>query len=137
MAGGLRASDLAELELSYSPQFGSAKDPVNMLGYINRNVRDGLVETVQFHELQDELDAGALLVDVRTPGEFAHSPIPGAINIELDALRGRLGELEIGRPIIVHCQVGLRGYLAARILNQCGYQVRNLDGGWKTWDSAQ
>lgn len=137
MAGGLKASDLAELELAYSPQFGSAKDPVNMLGYINRNIRDGLVETVQFHELQDELDAGALLVDVRTPGEFTHSPIPGAVNIELDALRGRLGELEIDRPIIVHCQVGLRGYLAARILNQHGYQVRNLDGGWKTWNSAQ
>lgn len=137
MAGGLKASDLAELELAYSPQFGSAKDPVNMLGYINRNIRDGLVETVQFHELQDELDAGALLVDVRTPGEFTHSPIPGAVNIELDALRERLGELEIDRPIIVHCQVGLRGYLAARILNQHGYQVRNLDGGWKTWNSAQ
>lgn len=137
MAGGLRASDLAELELAYSPQFGSAKDPVNMLGYINRNIRDGLVQTVQFHELQDELDAGALLVDVRTPGEFTHSPIPGAVNIELDALRERLGELEIDRPIIVHCQVGLRGYLAARILNQHGYQVRNLDGGWKTWNSAQ
>ncbi|WP_237204270.1 FAD-dependent oxidoreductase [Rothia endophytica] len=137
MAGGLKASDLAELELAYSPQFGSAKDPVNMLGYINRNIRDGLVETVQFHELQDELDAGALLVDVRTPGEFTHSPIPGAVNIELDALRERLGELEIDRPIIVHCQVGLRGYLAARILKQHGYQVRNLDGGWKTWNSAQ
>lgn len=137
MAGGLRASDLAELELAYSPQFGSAKDPVNMLGYINRNIRDGLVQTVQFHELQDELDAGALLVDVRTPGEFTHSPIPGAVNIELDALWERLGELEIDRPIIVHCQVGLRGYLAARILNQHGYQVRNLDGGWKTWNSAQ
>lgn len=137
MAGGLKASDLAELELAYSPQFGSAKDPVNMLGYINRNIRDGLVQAVQFHELQDELDAGALLVDVRTPGEFTHSPIPGAVNIELDALRGRLGELEIDRPIIVHCQVGLRGYLAARILNQHGYQVRNLDGGWKTWNSAQ
>lgn len=137
MAGGLRASDLAELELAYSPQFGSAKDPVNMLGYITRNIRDGLVQTVQFHELQDELDAGALLVDVRTPGEFTHSPIPGAVNIELDALRERLGELEIDRPIIVHCQVGLRGYLAARILNQHGYQVRNLDGGWKTWNSAQ
>lgn len=78
-----------------------------------------------------------LLVDVRTPGEFTHSPIPGAVNIELDALRERLGELEIDRPIIVHCQVGLRGYLAARILNQHGYQVRNLDGGWKTWNSAQ
>lgn len=137
MAGGLRASDLAELELAYSPQFGSAKDPVNMLGYITRNIRDGLVQTVQFHELQDELDAGALLVDVRTPGEFTHSPIPGAVNIELDALRERLGELEINRPIIVHCQVGLRGYLAARILNQHGYQVRNLDGEWKTWNSAQ
>ena len=137
MAGGLKASDLAELELAYSPQFGSAKDPVNMLGYINRNIRDGLVQAVQFHELQDELDAGALLVDVRTPGEFTHSPIPGAVNIELDALRGRLGELEIDRPIIAHCQVGLRGYLAARILNQHGYQVRNLDGGWKTWNSAQ
>lgn len=138
MAGGLTASDLAELELAYAPQFGSAKDPVNMLGYINRNIRDGLVAPIQFHELEAALERGALLLDVRTPAEHAQSPIEGALNIELDTLRQKLHELDPAREIIVHCQVGLRGYLAARILTQHGFnKVHNLDGGWKTWSSVR
>ncbi|MCC5784193.1 CoA-disulfide reductase [Kocuria sp. CCUG 69068] len=132
ITGGIAAADLAELELAYSPLYGSAKDPVNMLGYIDRNHRDGLVETVQWHELDDRLASGATLLDVRTPGEHTAMPIPGGINIELDQLRDRLDEMPEGE-LVVHCQAGLRGYLAARVLAQHGRDVVNLDGGYLTW----
>lgn len=131
MRGGLSASDLADLELSYAPQFGSAKDPVNMLGFIAENLRDQLTETVQWHELEAELATGTQLIDVRTPGEYARGTVDGAINIPVDDLRARLDE--VGPDVIVHCQVGLRGYLAARTLSQLGRRVRNLDGGYRTW----
>lgn len=131
MRGGLRASDLADLELAYAPQFGSAKDPVNMLGYIAENLATGTTETIQWHELPDELAKGTQLIDVRTPAEFERGGIPGAVNIPLDDLRLRLAEVEDGA--IVHCQVGLRGHIAARILNQHGLRARNLDGGYRTW----
>lgn len=129
--GGITASELVDLELSYAPQFSSAKDPVNMLGYIAENLRDGLTETVQWHELEAERASGVQLIDVRTPGEFAAGGIPGAINIPVDELRDRLDE--VADDVIVHCQVGLRGYLAARTLAQTGRRVRNLDGGYRTW----
>lgn len=132
MAAKLPAAQLAQLELSYAPPFGSAKDPVNMLGYIDRNNSTGMTETAQWHELADLLQAGWHLVDVRTKDEFNSGNIPGAINIPLDELRDRLTELPDG-PLLVHCQVGLRGHLAARILAQHGRQVRNLDGGYRTW----
>lgn len=131
MRGGLTASDLADLELAYAPQFGSAKDPVNMLGFIAENLRDGLVETVQWHELDTELAKGIQLIDVRTPAEYARGTVDGAVNIPVDELRGRLTEVD--QDVIVHCQVGLRGYLAARTLAQTGRRVRNLDGGYRTW----
>lgn len=131
MRGGLPASGLADLELTYAPQFGSAKDPVNMLGMIAENLRDGLVETVQWFEMGAAYDAGVQIVDVRTPAEFARGQIPGAINIPVDELRDRLDEVADGA--IVHCQVGLRGYIASRILAQHGRRVRNLDGGYRTW----
>ncbi len=129
MVGGITASELADLELAYAPQFGSAKDPVNMLGYIADNLRVGTAATIQWHELDA---AGAVLVDVRTPSEFAAGSIPGAVNIELDALRSRAAELPAGE-IVVTCQVGQRGHTAARILRQLGRDVRNLDGGYRTW----
>ena len=131
MRGGLTASDLADLELSYAPQFSSAKDPVNMLGFIAENMRDGLIETVQWHEIAGEVAQGVQLIDVRTPGEYAKGTVDGAVNIPVDDLRSRLDE--VGSDVIVHCQVGLRGYLASRILAQHGRRVRNLDGGYRTW----
>ncbi len=131
MRGGLAASDLNDLELSYAPQFGSAKDAVNMLGYIAENLRDGLTETIQWHEVEAEVAKGIQLIDVRTPGEYARGTVDGAINIPVDELRDRLGE--VADDVIVHCQVGLRGYLAARTLTQAGHRVRNLDGGYRTW----
>lgn len=131
MRGGLRAQELADLELAYAPQFGSAKDAVNFLGWIAENVLSGTTETIQWHEL---VDSGVPLVDVRTPGEFAAGAIPGSINVPLDELRERLDE--IADDSVVHCQVGLRGHLAARILAQAGKHTRNLDGGYKTWSAG-
>ena len=136
MSGGLTASALADLELAYAPQFGSAKDPVNMLGYIADNLRTGVVRSIQWHEIDDALDAGAVLVDVRTEDEHEQGSIPGALHVPVDELRGRLDELPHG-PVVVHCAVGLRGHTAARILSQAGWSdVRNLDGGYRTWHAG-
>lgn len=132
MTGGITASALADLELAYAPQFSSAKDPVNMLGYIADNMRTGHAETVQWHELEAALADGAALIDVRTPGEFAAGAIPGAVNMQVDDLRESIDEVPQG-PVIVHCAVGLRGHTAARLLRQHGRQARNLDGGYRTW----
>lgn len=132
MAGGITASGLARLELAYAPQFGSAKDPVNQLGYVADNLRTGATRSLQWHELDAALAAGATLVDVRSESEHAAGAIPGAVNIPVDALRDRLGELPDG-SLVVHCQVGQRGHTAARILTQYGRDVVNLDGGYPTW----
>ncbi|MEI2819962.1 MAG: FAD-dependent oxidoreductase [Marmoricola sp.] len=129
MRGGLTAADLATLELAYAPAFGSAKDPINMLGWIADNLSTGATQSIQWHELDDALSQGATLVDVRSPGEHAAGAIPGAVNIELDHLRSRLHELPEGN-LVVHCQVGIRGHIAARILAEHGRSVRNLDGGY-------
>ncbi len=132
MAAGLTASALSQLELAYAPAYGSAKDPVNMLGYVAENTADGTTPTLQWHELDAALRDGATLVDVRSPAEHAAGSIPGAVNIPLDELRQRHGELARG-PVIVHCMVGQRGHTAARLLAQRGHDVRNLDGGYRTW----
>lgn len=132
MAAGLTATALSQLELAYAPQYGSAKDPVNMLGYVAENAASGATRTLQWHELDAALDHGAILVDVRTPTENAAGSIPGAINLPLDEIRTRHRELG-DRPIVVHCQVGQRGHAAARLLAQLGHDVRNLDGGYRTW----
>ncbi|WP_265523709.1 FAD-dependent oxidoreductase [Oerskovia flava] len=142
IAGGITASGLADLELAYAPQVGSAKDPVNMLGYVADNLRTGETRTVQWHELAALLEDGARLVDVRSPAEHAAGTIPGAVNIPLDDLRERHHELTgahgPGRgPVVVHCQVGQRGHTAARLLSQLGYDVRNLDGGYLTWSAGR
>lgn len=137
MQAGMPAAELAHLELAYAPQFGSAKDAVNILGYVAENVRTGTTPTIQWHELDDARRAGATLIDVRTPSEFAAGAIPDAVNVPLDELRDRLAELPEG-PVVVHCQVGLRGHIATRLLVQHGVDVRNLDGGYRTWrDAAQ
>ncbi|WP_084682536.1 FAD-dependent oxidoreductase [Actinomyces israelii] len=133
--GGLRAPDLADLETAYAPPFGAAKDPVAMLGLVADNVLSGLTPTLQWHELDAARAAGAGLVDVRTPAEYARGHIPGALNIPVDRLRGHLDTLPDG-PLIVSCQVGLRGHVAARLLLQRGREVRNLDGGYRTWSAV-
>jgi len=135
MAGGITASRLADLELAYAPAFGSAKDPVNMLGYVAGNLRDGTVKSLQWDEVADRVSAGDVLLDTRTPDEVAAGAIPGALNIPVDDLRDRLGELPDG-PVVAYCAVGVRGYLAARILTQSGREAVNLDGGYTTWRAA-
>ncbi|WP_148867322.1 FAD-dependent oxidoreductase [Thermosediminibacter litoriperuensis] len=129
--------DLQELELAYAPPFSSAKDPVNMAGYVAGNIVNGDVSVIHWHEI-DKLDRSrTLLVDVRTRLEHELGHIEGSINIPVDELRSRLAELPKDRDIVIYCQVGLRGYIACRILTQHGYtRVRNLSGGWKTYKAA-
>ncbi|MBS1371861.1 MAG: FAD-dependent oxidoreductase [Lentisphaeria bacterium] len=129
MQSGRTAPELAELELAYAPPFNSAKDPVNFLGMIAQNVLDGTTELAY----ADSIPADALVIDVREEAEHQAGAIPGAVNIPLGQLRGRLNELDRSRELIVSCQVGSRGYLAERILKQNGFRVRNLSGGYLTW----
>lgn len=134
--GGLTVFDLPDLELAYAPPYSSAKDPVNMAGYVATNLLEGLFETVQWHEIDELVNQGGMLIDVREPIEREMGYIPGSINISLNDLRNRLDELPRDQTIYVSCQVGLRGYLAARILGQAGLRVKNLDGGYKTYAQA-
>lgn len=132
MQAGLTASQLSRLELAYAPQFGSAKDPVNMLGYIADNAATGLTDGIQWHELEAAVAAGATVLDVRSAGEHEAGAIPGSVNISVDELRESLDRLPAGE-LIVHCQVGQRGHTAVRLLRQHGREARNLDGGYLTW----
>ena len=135
MTAGLTATDLIDLELSYAPQFASAKDPVNMLGYVNENRASG-EQTIQWHEVEEYLDQGWQLIDVRTPAEVSRGQIPGSRAISLDELRDHVSELT-GERVIVTCRVGQRGHTAAAILSQHGIEVRNLDGGYLTWQMGR
>ena len=103
-----------------------------MLGYIAENILSGLVETVQWHEVDEYRAQGAQLVDVRTPEEFVLGTLPGAVSIPVDQLRERVDELE-KRDIVVTCQVGQRGHVATLLLNELGFHAKNLDGGYRTW----
>lgn len=122
--------DLPELELTYAPPFGSAKDPVNMAGYAATNLLLGQSENIQWHELAAELAKGKVLLDVRNPNELAKGKFKNSQNIPLDGLRERLNELDKKTEYIVSCQSGLRSYNAERILKQEGYKVKNLDGAF-------
>ena len=126
----LTVFDLPELELTYAPPFGSAKDPVNMAGYAATNLLLGQSENIQWHELAAELAKGKVLLDVRNPNELAKGKFKNSQNIPLDDLRERLNELDKKTEYIVSCQTGLRSYNAERILKQEGYKVKNLDGAF-------
>ena len=133
---GLTAEQLTELDLAYAPPYGSAKDPVNMAGYVIENVRAGLVEQHHWDAVAElPADGSVILLDVRTPGEVRKQGLlrSDALHIPLDELRGRLGELDKGKKIYVNCYSGLRSYLACRILSQHGFQCSNLSGGWRFW----
>lgn len=126
--------DLGEIEHAYAPPYSSAKDPVNIAGFAAENILNGNVKSISWDEVATSQDAGAVLLDVRTPDEVLLGTIEGSLNIPLDSLRQRLNEVPRGVTLIVFCAVGLRGYLAARILQQCGYPaVYNLSGGYKTY----
>ena len=118
---GLTIFDLPELEFTYAPPFGSAKDPVNMIGYAAMNLAQGLSDNVQWYDLKDELTKGKVLLDVRTADEVANGRFADAINIPLDELRSRLAELDAAKEYIVSCHSGLRSYIAERILKQKGF----------------
>jgi rhodanese-related sulfurtransferase len=135
--GNLTVFDLTEVELSYAPPYSSAKDPINMAGYVGSNIMNGEVETVQWYEIDEIVSSNGLLIDVREPNEREMGYIKGSKNIPLGEIRNRLNELPKGETIYVSCQVGLRGYLAARILSENGFKVKNLDGGWKTYSSGK
>lgn len=129
--------DLVRTEQAYAPPFSSAKDPVAIAGYVACNTLDGVMPVVTWRELAAADRSEVCLVDVRTPEEYALGTIDGAVNIPLDDLRGRLGEIDRESDVIVFCAVGLRGYLAQRILLGRGYRrVRNLAGGYKTYSLA-
>ena len=126
----LTVFDLPELELTYAPPFGSAKDPVNMASYAATNLLLGQSENIQWHELAAELAKGKVLLDVRNPNELSKGKFKNSQNIPLDDLRERLNELDKKTEYIVSCQSGLRSYNAERILKQEGYKVKNLDGAF-------
>ncbi|NCA82627.1 MAG: pyridine nucleotide-disulfide oxidoreductase [Opitutae bacterium] len=133
MRAGMDVRQLAELELCYAPPYSSAKDPISVAGMIATNALDGV--TTLAHA--DALPEGALLLDVREPAELAQGALKGAVNIPLHQLRARAFELPKDRQIVIFCQVGLRGYVAERILKQLGYDAANLSGGYLTWKQFQ
>lgn len=135
--GNLTVFDLPELEFTYAPPFGSAKDPVNMLGYAALNLIEGLSDNVQWYQLKDELAKGKKFLDVRTGGEFQSGRLKvDTIHIPLNELRERLDELDKNQAYIVSCHSGLRSYIAERILKQAGFTVQNLDGAYSLYKMA-
>lgn len=138
LKGNLTVFDLPELEFTYAPPFGSAKDPVNMLGYAALNLIEGLSDNVQWYQLEDELAKGKKFLDVRTSGEFQSGRLKvDTIHIPLNELRERLDELDKNQAYIVSCHSGLRSYIAERILKQAGFTVQNLDGAYSLYKMAK
>jgi NADPH-dependent 2,4-dienoyl-CoA reductase/sulfur reductase-like enzyme/rhodanese-related sulfurtransferase len=133
--GGITAPELADLELAYAPPFGSAKDPVNMLGYMAENVISGLIETAQWSQIEEFRSKGYELIDVRTEAEFDRGTIPGAINMPVDSIRERKSELT-NKNLLVTCQVGQRGHTASLLLKELGFNAVNLDGGYLLWSNS-
>lgn len=126
--------DLEKLELSYAPPYSSAKDPVNMAGFVASNIIKGYTDIFHWDELPEIAGANAFLIDVRTPEEYELGFIKGAVNIPIDELRSRIGEIPRDKNVLIYCQVGLRAYVATRILRQKGFNsVKNLSGGYKTY----
>ena len=135
---GMTAYDLTRLELCYAPPYSSAKDPVNMAGYAIENVLTGKVKNFHWHDV-DTLprDGSVTLLDVRNPHETAQGCINGFINIPLDDIRERLGELDTAKPVYVTCHIGLRSYNTTRILTQNGFDVFNLSGGYRLYNAVR
>ena len=132
MAGGIAADQLADLELAYAPPFSSAKDPVNLLGYMAENVLSGECDIVPPQELDELVNRGWPVIDVRTAEEHAAGAIEGSTNLPIDLLRENLASLGHG-PVVVYCQVGQRGHTATALMQELGIRARNLDGGYQTW----
>lgn len=133
---GLSVNDLMNLELAYSPQFGSAKDAINHAGYVGNNVLENKSPNIHWNQLDDELSRGVKILDVRTQAEYDRGHIPGAILAPVDEIRDRLDELA-GEEYVVHCAVGQRAHTAIQILKNKGIKASNLSGGYTTWKFAQ
>jgi len=134
---GLSVSDLAAIELSYAPQFGTGKDAVNLAGYVSGNILDGDVRAIHTDQLDRRLHQGGLLLDVRTEAEFHRGHIEGAVNIPIDNLRDRLEEIPSGRTLLVYCLTGIRSYYACRIFRQRGFDALNFSGGYMVYCAAR
>lgn len=135
---GATVSDLTKLELCYAPPFGSAKDPVNMVGFEGENLLNGTVKQFHWSDVADlPRDGSVQLVDVRTPAEYARGHIDGFVNLPLDSLRSLLGQLDRAKPVYVHCHSGLRSYIACRILTGEGFDCWNLAGGYRLWSAVK
>lgn len=135
--GGLTIFDLPELEFTYAPPFGSAKDPVNMLGYAAINLAEEISESIQWYQLKEEQLKGNQLLDVLNPEELANGRYPDAVNIPLNQLRDRVSELDPTKNYIVSCHSGLRSYVAERLLKQNGFKVKNLDGAFALYKTVR
>lgn len=133
---GLTVYDLEELELAYAPPFSSAKDPVNMAGFVASNILKEDVKVIHWDELGEPVDSDTFLLDVRQEAEFVRGHINGALNIPLDDLRQRISEVPRGKRLIVYCHSGQRSYVACRILVQKGYKPQNLSGGYHLYSAA-
>ena len=133
---GMSALELADLDLAYAPPYSSAKDPVNLVGFMVENIALGKVKQFHWEEL-DKLpcDGSVTLLDTRTEMEYNAGHVDGFVNLPLDELRDRLGELDVSKPLYVHCQSGLRSYIACRILAQNGYDCYNISGGYRLYES--
>jgi NADPH-dependent 2,4-dienoyl-CoA reductase/sulfur reductase-like enzyme/rhodanese-related sulfurtransferase len=134
MSAGMTADRLADLELAYAPPFSSAKDPVNLLGYMAGNVLSGDCDVVDPHEIDSLVEQGWMLLDVRTQEEHAAGAITGSVNVPIDSLRDHLDSIGKG-PVVVYCEVGQRGHTATALLHELGTEARNLDGGYQTWSA--
>lgn len=134
---GMKAYDLAELDLAYAPPYSSAKDPVNMAGYIIENIKNGVVKQWYYEDVDNLInDGGVTLLDARTQTEYSRGHIEGFINIPVDSLRERIGELDKNKPVYVMCQSGLRSYIASRILVGNGFDAYNFAGGFRFYDAV-
>ena len=131
--GNLNVIDLQDVEVCYAPPYNSAKDAVNMLGYYAENIMDGLIETIDWSEVNSLDETTSVVLDVRESFELMTGKIKNSIHIPLGQLRNRLNELPTDKTVYVTCQVGLRGYVACRLLNQYGFKAKNIDGGVKTY----
>ena len=134
---GLTAIQLKDLDLAYAPPYSSAKDPVNMAGFMIENLSKGIIKQFHLEDVRDlPRDGSVTLLDARTPAEYAGGHIEGFRNIPVDELRERLEEIEAGKPVYVVCQSGLRSYIACRLLSGYGYETYNFSGGFRFYDAV-
>ncbi|MCL1810168.1 MAG: FAD-dependent oxidoreductase [Clostridiales bacterium] len=135
--GGMTAYDLTKLELCYAPPYSSAKDPVNIAGYVMENLLAGWVKNFHWHDVDDlPRDGSAQLIDVRTALEYENGHLAGFCNIPLEELRNRVSELDKSKKVYISCQIGQKGYIAARLLSQKGFDALNLSGGYRLYHSV-